>query len=357
MRTRVTDLLGIKYPIILAGMALASDVRLAVAVSEAGGLGILASDDKTLDEVRENIRQIRSQTNNPFGVNLFAGDPMVNEKGKVIVEEKVPVISHGRGAASWIIESAKAYGGLIMPTVGRLKHALRAEQDGADILVVQGTEGAGHTGYVASTVLLPLVASRVKVPVIAAGGFCDGRGLAAALALGAEGIYMGTRFAITQESPVHEATKQLYLRATDEDTIITPLVTGTRARGLRNKLSELAEQGGGKTSMLQTLRYTLQISWDFKVPFWKVLLSGLKMKQADKVSWGDLGYIPSGWKKLREGILDGNVDWGWVPSGQVCGRITDIPTCKELIETIVADAQRLSEEIRNKLSTAIEDKI
>lgn len=351
MRTRLTDLLGIKYPIVMAGMVIVSDVNLTVAVSEAGGLGILGSSSKTPDELREDIRLVRSRTNKPFGVNLMAGEPLTNELGQVLIEERVPVISHGRGSAAWIIEAAKAYGCITMPTVGALRHALRAEKDGADIIVVQGMEGAGHTSYISSMVLLPLVASRVKVPVLAAGGFCDGRSLAAALALGAEGVYMGTRFTVTRESPISEAAKQLYLRASEEDTVLTPFVTGTRARGLKNKLGELAERGGLKITMAQTLRYALEVSRTFKAPLWKVLYSGLRMKRLAKVSWSDLGYIPAGISKIKEGLVDGNVDWGWFPSGQVCGRITDIPTCKELIEGIVEEAQRVSEEIREKLRT------
>jgi NAD(P)H-dependent flavin oxidoreductase YrpB (nitropropane dioxygenase family) len=283
----------------------------------------------------------------------MAGDPLMNELGQVVVEEKVPVISHGRGSAAWIIEAAKKYGCITMPTVGAVRHALRAERDGADIIVVQGMEGAGHTSYVSTMVLLPLVASRVKVPVLAAGGFCDGRSLAAALALGADGIYMGTRFTVTQESPIHEAAKQAYIRASEEDTVLTPFVTGTRARGLKNKLGDLAERGGQKISIAQTIRYTLELSRSFKVPFWKVLSSGLKMKKLGNVSWGDLGYIPAGVAKLKEGLLDGDVDWGWFPSGQVCGRIADIPTCKELIEGIMEEAKRVSEEVRERLYAAV----
>jgi NAD(P)H-dependent flavin oxidoreductase YrpB (nitropropane dioxygenase family) len=202
-----------------------------------------------------------------------------------------------------------------------------------------------------------LVADRVKVPVLAAGGFCDGRSLVAALALGAEGIYMGTRFTVTQESPIPEASKQLYLRATEEDTVLTPFVTGTRARGLKNKLGELAERGGQKISMAQTIRYALEVSRSFKVPLWKVLSSGLRMKKLSKVSWSDLGYIPAGIIKLKEGLVDGDVDWGWFPSGQVCGRIADIPTCKELIEGIIKEAERVSEETQGKLLTTKQEKV
>ena len=169
MRTRITDLLGIRYPIVLAGMGFVSDVRLTVAVSNAGGLGILETSSVTSDELRENIRQVRAKTDKPFGANLMAGNPRVNELAKVIVEEKVPIISHGRGNPEWLFKAAKEYGGIVMPTIGALRHALKVERSGADAIVVQGAEGGGHTGYIASTVLLPLITSRVKMPVLAAG--------------------------------------------------------------------------------------------------------------------------------------------------------------------------------------------
>ena len=349
MKTRITELLGIKYPIIQGGMGLVSDVRLTVAVSEAGGLGVLSPFGMTGDELRESISSIREQTDKPFGVNIMEGTPGGEEFGRIVAEERIPIVSHGKGSPAWLIHLTKGQVAIAMPTIGALSHAVKAEQDGADAIVVQGMEGGGHTGYISSLVLLPLVVSRVKVPVIAAGGFCDGRGLAAALALGAEGIYMGTRFAITQESPLNEAAKQRYLLASEKDTVVTPLVTGTRSRGVKNKLTDLLELEGGRFPWTMAIRSALRMRKTFHFSLLDMLLCGLKMKRASNVAFKDLGSLVKGYDTLEKFVKGGDIEWGWMPAGQVVGMIEDIPTCRKLIERTVKEAETILDTLGKKV--------
>lgn len=349
MKTRITELLGIKYPIIQAAMAMVANVRLVVAVSEAGGLGILAGVGKSPEELRRNIREIREQTSKPFAVNLVAIDPLHEELGEVVVEEKVPVISHGLGNPGWLIKATQAYGAISMPTVGAVRHAMQAEKDGAKAIVVQGLESGGHTSHVATMVLLPAVVDSVKVPVIAAGGFCDGRGLAAALALGAEGIYMGTRFAITQESPISQAAKELYLRSTEEDTTITYRISGGRLRCINNELVQLVQTKRQNVPWRQVVANFGAMRRDLHAPWWKVLLTGWKMKREHQIPLKEMGNLTAVLSRMRLGLLQGDPELGALPSGQVCGRLKDIPTCQELIEWIVAEAKEQLKIMEEKL--------
>jgi len=205
------------------------------------------------------------------------------------------------------------------------------------------------------TVLLPLVVDAVKVPVVAAGGFCDARGLAAALVMGAEGIAMGTRFAITKESPVPDNIKQTYLKASENDTVITPYVTGTRCRGLKNKLTDLLESEPQGLPVIRTIKGMLEMRRSFNVPWWKLAGSALKMKQAYEVRLSGMGELAfasfeTGSKgKLPQALIEGDGEMGFMPSGQVCGRLNDIPTCNELIERIVYGTEEILEQVRSSI--------
>ncbi|MBI4287794.1 MAG: nitronate monooxygenase [Chloroflexi bacterium] len=302
MKTRVTELLGIRHPIIQAGMAWVSFPPLVAAVSDAGGLGILSAGPMTPEEVEADIRKIKQLTNKPFGVNFFPDNPRLEEILDVIVAEKVKVVSYGIGNPGRIMARTRSAGIVNMPTMGSLRHAVKAEQDGADMVMVQGTEAGGHCSHVATSVLVPLVVDHVSIPVIAAGGFCDGRGLAAALAWGAEAISMGTRFIITKECPVPENVKQYYLTACEEDTVVTGHVTGVRCRVLHNKLADA--------------------------------FLALEEKKAPPRAIMELGY-----GRFRRAFHEGDEAWGSLAAGQVIGRIRDVPTCRELIERVVSEAE------------------
>ncbi len=338
MKTKITELLGIEHPIIQAGMNYGAYPPLVAAVSNAGGLGILGAGSMTADELRQNIRTTKSMTDRPFGVNLLATSPILNELIEVMIEEKIPVASYGRGDPKTIIERTKPHGILNVPTVGAVRHALRVEGYGADAMIVQGMEGGGHTSYISTLVLLPQVVDSVKIPTIAAGGFCDGRGLVAALALGAEGISMGTRFALTKESTIPDVIKQFYLRSSGDDAVITARVTGTRCRGLENKLVRTIESEKRGFALQEGISSLLELRRAFDVSLWQVLLSGLRMKKAYEIPVGQLGNAAAGNHRIKKALVDGDCEWGFMPCGQVTARISDTPSCRELIDRIVGEA-------------------
>ncbi len=344
MKTRMTELLGIKHPIMLAGMAFISLPKLVASVSNAGGIGMLNSVAYTPDQVREVIKQVKSLTDKPFGVNATLVMPNARENIEIALEEKVPIINYALGKGDWIIKAVHQYGGKVLATVAIEKHARRAEMDGADALVVTGHEAAAHGAEVGTLVLIPSIARQTKVPVIAAGGFCDGRGLAAALVLGADGISMGTRFMLTQECEMHEKTKELSLKAGMEDTLCSDKIDGLPGRWLKNPASiKMAE---GRPSLFQAFSSALQIKRMIDVPFYKLFLGGLKQRGVQ-----DLARQALGLKGLKVAIESGDLETGVLPISQAIGLIKDLPTCKELIERTVAEAQELLESVSKKMAS------
>ena len=344
MKTRMTELLGIKHPIMLAGMAFVSLPKLVAAVSNAGGIGMLNSVAYTPNQIKDVIRQVKSLTDKPFGVNATLIFPNAKENLEVALEEKVPIINFALGKGDWIIKAAHTYGGKVLATVAIEKHARRAEMDGVDALVVTGHEAAAHGAEVGTLVLIPSIARQSKLPIIAAGGFCDGRGLAAALVLGAEGISMGTRFMLTQECDMHQKAKELSLKATAEDTICSEKIDGLPGRWLKNPAAiKMAE---GRPSLLQAFSSALRIKRMIDVPFFKLFLGGLKQRGVQ-----DLARQALSLKGLKVAIDNGDLETGVLPMSQAIGLIKDIPTCKEVIEQTVAEAQELVEALRAKFNS------
>jgi len=314
MKTRVTQLLQIQHPIIQGAMSWVSFPPLVAAVSEAGGLGILGAAFMSAEELRGNIRQIKDRTDKPFGVNFMPDNPQVDELLDVIIEEKVPAVSYGKGNPQRIIERTKPHGILSLPTMGSLKHALRAERNGADAVIVQGTEGGGHTGFVSTLVLVPIVAARLKIPIIAAGGIGNARGLVAALALGAEGISMGSRFIVTREAPVPQHVKEYLISKTEEDTVVTDNLTGVRCRVIKNGFAQ-----------------------DF-----------LEMAEKKTDPWEMMQY---GVGRIRKAYVEGDLEGGSLAFSQVCGLIHDVPSCKELLDSIVREAEQILESLDGQVRT------
>ena len=345
MKTRMTELLGIKHPIMLAGMAFVSLPKLVAAVSNAGGMGMLNCVAYTPDQIKDVIRQVKSLTDKPFGVNATLVFPNARENLEVALEEKVPIINFALGKGDWIIQAAHAYGGKVLATVAIERHARRAEMDGVDALVVTGHEAAAHGAEVGTLVLIPSIARQSKLPIIAAGGFSDGRGLAAALVLGAEGISMGTRFMLTQECSMHQKAKELSLKATVEDTICSEKIDGLPGRWLKNPAAlKMAE---GRPSLFQALSSALRIKRMINVPFSKLLLGGLKQRGVQ-----DLARQALSLKGLQAAIDNGDLETGVLPMSQAIGLMKDIPTCKEVIERTVAEAQELLEAARAKITSS-----
>lgn len=350
MRTRITDLLGIKYPVILAPANYVGVPQMVAAVSDAGGFGILASGRLTPEHIREDIQTVRRLTHKPFGVNLIYGSPGFEKQAEILLEEKVPLICHSRGNPKWIIDSARGQQTKVMVMVGTAKHAVRAEEDGAHIIMVQGSEAGGHVGQVSTMVLLPLISSKVRIPVVAAGGFSDGKGLMAALALGAEGIAMGTRFAITKESPLPDSIKQRYLAAGENDTVVTAGITGTSLRVISNRFTQMMEIGEQKLSLRQRIIGAMETRKALGVSWWHFIAGGWSMRKQYEASVAKLGHLAAGGLLIKRAMVEGDADFGVMPSGQVCGRIDDIPTVQELMDRIIKEAEDTLKSINSKVT-------
>jgi NAD(P)H-dependent flavin oxidoreductase YrpB (nitropropane dioxygenase family) len=296
IQTRLTGLLGIRHPVVQAAMGYVSGPRLAAAASSAGGLGQLASATMSLAELEAAIAETAGRTSAPFGVNLRADAPDAAERVKLIIAGRVPVASFAQAPRPELISALKEAGVVTIASVGARRHAEKAAAWGIDAVIATGREGGGHVGAVPTSLLIPQVAAAVDVPVIAAGGFFDGRGLVAALAWGAAGIAMGTRFLLTSDSPVPAAVKQMYLAAGLDGTVVTTRVDGVPHRVLR-------------TGMV------------------------------DDLLGGQAGTAVDAPVLLRAAMVDGRTDLGLMSSGQVAGLIEDLPSCDELIEAIIRDAE------------------
>lgn len=351
MQTRISELLGIQYPIIQAPINPLAGPHLVAAVSNAGGLGILAPGRVTPEEMRYMIRDVRGYTSRPFGVNLTAGAPGYERLAQVIIEENVPVVCHGRGNPKWFLDASRGSDIAIMAQVGTRRHAIRAEQDGADAVVVAGMEAGGHISHIGSIVSLPLVAASVQIPVVAAGGFCDGRGLVAALSLGAEAVAMGTRFALTQESAMPANIKRRYLESSENDTIVTAAITGTRLRVIRNKLTDSIDDEVRKPFWKERLSGIIQTRKMLGVSWWRFIIGGWKMRQAYEASLSELSVLAAGAMRVDKAFVEGDEDMGAMPCGQVCGRIHDIPTAQEVMHRIVAEVHATMTLLGSKMTS------
>jgi len=348
IKTRFTEMVGIKHPIMLAGMNWITTPKLVAAVCNAGGLGILATAAYTPEETRKHIREIRKLTKKPFGINQILIGPGAKENIDVAMEEKVPIINYSLGKP-WFIDQVHAYGGKVMGTIAVARHAVRAAQLGCDMLAVTGHEAAAHGDTATSMVLIPLVASQVKIPLIAAGGFYDGRGLAAALVLGADAISMGTRFMLTQESLVHENFKQLCLRATEQDTLYSDVFDGLPGRALKSPGAEAMMKKG--FSLLESARSALEVKRILKLPLWKFLgLSWTMMTSEEGKGPLILARSANGAIRHLKAINEGDEKEGFLFAGQSVGGIQDMPTCKEVIERIVEEAEKKLKEIGRNVS-------
>jgi len=344
-KTRMTELFGIKHPIMLAGMNWVTQPKLVSAVCNAGGLGILAVGSTPPEKARENLRQIRELTDKPFGINQTLNAPGARAKIEVAIEEKVSVINYALGKP-WFTEQVHQYGGKIIGTVALVKHAVSAAKLGCDAVVITGHEAAGHGADATSLILIPLCADSVKIPIIAAGGFFDGRGLASALVLGASGISMGTRFAMTQESSLHENYRKLILEATEEDTLYSDAFDGMPSRVLKTEEAE-AILRSRRSPVLRSVASILRIKQMLGLSWPELLASAREMRRAEP----DFGVR----KQLRrathiaraeKGIFQGDERHGIMPCGQSQGGIHDVPSCAELIERTVLQAKEALETAR-----------
>lgn len=342
LKTKMTELFGIKHPIMLAGMNWITEPNLVAAVCNAGGLGIIATARFGADkeELHKNIRKIRELTDKPFGINQILIGPGAKEAIDVAIEEKVPVINYSLGKP-WFIDQVHAYGGKVLGTTAISRHAVRAEQLGCDAIVITGYEAAAHGAAGTSMVLIPIVTSRVKIPVIAAGGFYDGRGLAAALALGASGISMGTRLGLTKESIVHQNLKEFCLKSSEEDTLYSDVFDGMDGRVLKTKAAEELLKGG--FSLTGSVKSAWEIKNSLKLPLNKFISLSFDMMKAEEEGESKtlltLARQAKGATLSMKAIYDGEVEGGMLYAGQCVGGIDDLPSVKEIIEKVVAQAE------------------
>lgn len=349
MKTQMTELFGIKYPIMLSGMSWVSTPEMAAAVSNAGGLGVLATGVIKPDETRAAIKKIRTLTDKPFGGNATLLFPGAKENAQVLLEEKVPVINFSLGKGDWIVKAAHKYGGKVVATVVNERHAVAAEKQGADGLVVTGHEAAAHGGDATSLVLVPTVVDVVNIPVIATGGFADGRGLLAALALGASGIAMGTRLMTTKESTLHENFKKLSVEKSATDTIYGPYFDGLGCRSLKTKGAIKAYRRGflGLPNFFTAIPNSRRISKMLGMPYFKVLLGILFAGPKTSIQ---LAYMANAFKALNLATEEGDTVKGVLTVGQSTGLLHDIPTIAELFERMAAEAA----DIQKTLSEAVQ---
>lgn len=304
-KTRITELLGIKYPIFQGGMAWIAESTLASAVSNAGGLGIIAGGSAPIDYLREQIRRCKSLTDKPFGVNIMLMSPNAEELAQLVIEEGVPVVTTGAGNPGKFMAAWKEAGVKVIPVVPSVALAKRMERSGADAVIAEGTESGGHIGENTTMCLVPQVVDAVEIPVLAAGGIADGRGIAASFMLGAEGVQVGTRFLAADECQVNPVYKELVVKAKDTDSVVTGRYTGHPCRNVKTKFSKMLANGEKDGS--------------------------LTPEQFEEVTLGS----------LRKAVQDGNLDEGSFLCGAIAGMVKEVKSCKDIIEEMFGEAEAL----------------
>jgi NAD(P)H-dependent flavin oxidoreductase YrpB (nitropropane dioxygenase family) len=338
LRTPLTELTGVRHPIVQTVMGWVAGPRLVSATAEAGGLGILASATMTYDELAAAVSETKNRTDRPFGVNLRAHAEEADRRVDLLIREGVRVACFALAPRRELIGRLKDAGLVVVPSVGAARHAEKVAAWGADAIVVQGGEGGGHTGAIATTLLLPAVLDAVDIPVVAAGGFFDGRGLAAALAYGAAGVAMGTRFLLTKESTVPDAVKRAYLRRGLGDTVVTRKVDGMPHRVLRTELVDALERSGPVTEIARAARNAERFRRLTGLSWRSMLTEGVRMRRGGERTWSQVIMAANTPMPLRAGLVAGDTEAGVLASGQVVGLLDDLPSVAELIDAMVADA-------------------
>jgi NAD(P)H-dependent flavin oxidoreductase YrpB (nitropropane dioxygenase family) len=348
LHTRICDLFGVDVPIVQTGMGWVAGPRLVSATANAGALGILASATMDFRQLQNAVGDVKSRTSRPFGVNLRADAADITDRVKLLVNEGVRVASFAQAPREDLIAALHDGDVLVVPSIGAKRHAEKVLGWGVDAVLVQGGEGGGHTGSVPTSLLLPQVVDTVQgaVPVIAAGGFFDGRGLVAALAYGADGIAMGTRFLLTSDSAVPDSVKGFYLGKTVTETVVTTQVDGVPHRVLHTELIDELESTRGRIwAFPRALRNALAFRRMTGIPFGDMVREGLAMRKSMGLTWTQTLMAANTPMLLKAALVDGKVESGVMASGQVVGVIDDLPTCKELVDRIVDEAGRVLDDL------------
>src|SRR3954468_3849956 len=338
IRTPLTELTGVRHPVVQTGMGWVAGPSLVSGTANAGGLGILASATMTLEELERAIIDVKERTDKPFGVNLRADAADAPARCDLLIEYGVKVASFALAPKPELIAKLKEHGIVVMPSIGAAKHAVKVAGWGADAVMIQGGEGGGHTGPVPTTLLLPTVLDALDIPVVAAGGFFDGRGLAAALSYGAAAVGMGTRFLLTQDSAVPQQVKELYLTTDLTGTVVTTKVDGMPPGMLRTPSVEAVEESSAVRRLGPTLRRTRQFKQQSGMSWVQLARDGRAMRRAQGRTLAQMTLAANTPTLLKAGLVDGDTGAGILASGQVVGVIDDLPTCEELIDRIVTGA-------------------
>lgn len=340
LSTPLTAALGCNVPVIQTAMGWVSTSQLVAASTQAGAFGFLAAAVMDPEECEREIKAIKAVTDRPFGVNIHAFQPGVERIIDMCIDYGVAALSYGRGPSPKIVEKVKATGLKCVPTIGASKHAAKAVKMGADILVCQGQEGGGHTGYTPTWLLLAQVMDQdLGVPVVACGGFKDGRGLAAALAFGADGIAMGTRFMMTSDSPTPDATKAKYLDAEVTKIPVSKALDGLPQRMVMNKTLQELEDASAVQLVMKAAKNGRAYSAQAGMSTFETLKTAAKMLVQPDISVGQTLMAGNAPMIIQKAMVDGNPDEGVLPSGQVAGIIDDLPSCAALVASIVAEAE------------------
>ena len=343
LHTPFCELVGVRYPIVQTGMGWVAGPRLVAATAEAGGLGILASATMTYDELVAAIADVRARTDKPFGVNMRTDVADVGDRIALMIENGVRVASFAQAPNPALVDRCRSAGLVVMPTIGARRHAEKVAEWGVDAVIAQGGEGGGHTGTVPTSLLTPAVVDAVgdRVAVIAAGGFFDGRGLVAALAYGASGIAMGTRFLLTQESRVPDDVKQIYLKTPVTGTVVSAAVDGAPQRVIRTDLVDHLEKSGWLRSLPRALANAHAFRKETDTTLSALLKEGLAMKHGNELSWPQVVMAANAPMMTKAALVDGRTDVGVLPTGQVVGEINELPTVAELIARVMAEASQV----------------
>lgn len=349
LRTRLCELVGVRYPVVQTGMGWVAGPRLASAASEAGALGILASATMSLDQLKNAIAEVQSRTRAPFGVNLRTDSADVGERVSLLIDTGVKVVSFAQAPQPDLVSRLSDAGVVVIATVGARRHAEKVSQWGVDAVIAQGSEGGGHTGVIPTSLLVPDVVEAVgdEVVVIAAGGFSDGQGLVAALAWGAAGIAMGTRFLLTKESTVPQAVKELYLETPLTGTVVTTRVDGAPQRVIRTKLVEHLEGAGRLVALPRALRNAFSFRRETDASLFALLEEGRAMKKGEGLAWSQVLMAANAPMMTKAALVEGRTDVGVLPTGQVVGRIAELPSVAEVISGVVAGANGVLERFCN----------
>jgi len=345
LHTRICDLLGIRYPIIQTGMGWVATPELAAAASNAGAIGFLAAATLRPEDVSGEIEKLKALTDQPFGVNFLMDAPGADVITDAIIRHGVKAAGYNRAPSGELIGRLKQAGVVCVPTCGAVRHAQKAEQLGADIIIMQGSEGGGHTGVVPTSLLVSASADAVEAPIVAAGGFHDGRGLVAALAFGAAGIAMGTRFLMTAESPVPAVTTDRYRRAKVGDVMVTSQVDGMPQRVIVNELVHRLESSNPVSLFIAAMKSALQYRKVSGASIRDLLRSGLAMRKHERLTRTQMLMAANAPMLAKKAMNDGDPVHGYLPSGTVAGVIDDLPSCAELVGHIMGEAERTLESL------------